>query len=161
MTPSTAFDCGVQVLPLTPESFPSVVSLHLLQHPPYRQLSADRLYGYTHLWPKRGYVAVDVSRRLVGYLLLHFLSSVHVRVIDLVVKEEWRRKGVATMLLLPLLRRASVGPLQVDAVVRENNLEAQLHLRHVGFRYQQTLPSFYHDRHGDPVHGYLLSYQPR
>lgn len=98
-----------------------------------RRLMCERRFGgfvITHLTVPVGYVIYEHKQGLL-------------KIQNLVVHSDFRRRGMATLLLEKLKTRKDWQNISVH--VRESNLAAQLFLRDSGFHALQVKPSYFRD----------------
>ena len=98
---------------------------------------------------------------IIAYAVL-YLRKNGIEICDLCVKQNFRRTGIASDVLGYIVTKAlttSVRKLNVQAVVRETNLAAQLFLKSKGFKCTQILPSHYEDTQ-EPAYSMVLHIRP-
>ena len=94
------------------------------------------------------YVCVSADR-ILAYFFLQ-LEGPEVRIMNLAVHPDHRRRGIATECLLHadgLARRR--GSLRIELEVQESNLPAQLLYRKAGYRATRILRNYYPTTHED------------
>jgi ribosomal-protein-alanine N-acetyltransferase len=75
---------------------------------------------------------------VIGYMVFE-VGKRQVKLLNIAVAEQCRRRGIASKLLSELPRR------EIVLEVRETNVAAQLFFRVNGFRYVRTLKGYYDD----------------
>lgn len=126
------------------------------------QIAVIEAESFTDPWPRDGVRAVLASAgvtglvaekdgRVLGYSIARGVAEV-AEILDLAVRREWRRAGVATALLQRLLAAfAADGVREVFLEVRESNRAAQALYRAHGFRAAGTRPSYYRNPTEDAI----------
>ena len=100
-------------------------------------------------------LVAEVDDRVVGYVIYEMAKS-KIRLLNLAVAPEWRRRGVGRHLVQKLVNKLSLQKRnRITLEVRETNLPAQLFFRSLGFRATSVLRNFYQDT---PEDAYLMSY---
>lgn len=92
---------------------------------------------------RSGLVAIDKGK-IIGYLFFRYHEkSNYVRLTNLAIEEYYRRQGIASKLIITLLRGAKRCQPVVVSLIRETNLPAQILLRELGFKWIATLDNCY------------------
>lgn len=100
-------------------------------------------------------LVAEVDDQVVGYMIYEMAKS-KIRLLNLAVRPEWRRRGVGRYLVQRLVNKLSLQKRnRITLEVRETNLPAQLFFRSLGFRATSVLRNFYQDT---PEDAYLMSY---
>lgn len=107
------------------------------------------LRDYLALWRDRStvFLVAEHEVSIVGFLIYR-LAHPGVQLLNLAVRPELRRRGIGSLLLAHSLR---FDRDHLTAIVAEENLEAQLFFRSVGFRAIEIIPD--HAPCGD---GYVM-----
>lgn len=101
-------------------------------------------------------MAAEVDDELVGYVVYE-LNSKHIRILNLAVSPDARRKGVGTAIASCLLKKTSSQRRNaILADVRESNLGAQLYFRSCGFQAYGVDRGCYYDSTDESA--YLLKF---
>lgn len=126
------------------------------------QIAAIEAESFTDPWPREGVRAVLASAgvtglvaeregRVVGYVIARDAVGV-AEILDLAVRQEWRRTGAATALLQQLIGRYAAGGVrEVFLEVRESNGPAQELYRVHGFRAVGRRPRYYRNPTEDAI----------
>lgn len=96
-----------------------------------------------------GYVATDCDQP-IGFIIYEFDGGeTTVNILNMVVRPDYRRQGVGTMLLDKLIQSNAVTRRNYDihAKVRESNLAAQLFLKKHDFEAIGVLKAYYQDKY--------------
>ncbi len=100
-------------------------------------------------------LVAEVDDKVVGYMIYEMAKS-KIRLLNLAVSPEWRRRGVGRYLVQKLINKLSLQKRnRITLEVRETNLPAQLFFRSLGFRATSVLRNFYQDT---PEDAYLMSF---
>ena len=101
-------------------------------------------------------LVAEVDDKVVGYMIYEMAKS-KIRLLNLAVSPEWRRRGVGRYLVQKLINKLSLQKRnRITLEVRETNLPAQLFFRSLGFRATSVLRNFYQDT---PEDAYLMQYR--
>ncbi len=100
-------------------------------------------------------LVAEVDESVVGYMIYEMAKS-KIRLLNLAVSPESRRRGVGRYLVQKLINKLSLQKRnRITLEVRETNLPAQLFFRSLGFRATSVLRNFYQDT---PEDAYLMTY---
>lgn len=94
-------------------------------------------------------MVAEASERVVGFMVYE-LQKQRLTIHDFAVHEDYRFKGVGRQMVRKLTSKLSHDRRsQVDVMVRESNLDAQLFFRAMGFRCVETLRGLYEETDDD------------
>jgi ribosomal-protein-alanine N-acetyltransferase len=98
-----------------------------------------------------GVVIKDSSDSIIGYAVVEAISknSPALKVLNLAVRADYRRKGVGSRLMLSVLRSLNEKYSRVLAEVRDGNLSAHLFLKSFGFKAVDVLHKRYEESSDD------------
>ncbi|MFQ6106566.1 MAG: GNAT family N-acetyltransferase [Thermoplasmata archaeon] len=95
-------------------------------------------------WWRGGFVIAEMSGAVVGVLAATRTSTTTARILILVVREDFRSRGIGTALMNDFLTRvASEGIRTVELEVRKSNLQARRFYQKLGFETIDLIPGFY------------------
>lgn len=120
----------VKIAWLEPCFYPMLVALERTS--PERQWTIDDLRALSRKSNSAGLIAV-IGKDVVGYVAYDLESVEHsIRIENLVVSPDYRRKGVGTYLVQAMLQKHPLYT-EVDACVRESNFAAHMFYKRNGF----------------------------
>ena len=95
---------------------------------------------------------VEIGGKVVGYLVMILLTR-HIKMINMAVSAQWRRKGLATTMIDWVgAKMMAENGISMTADIRETNLAAQLFMRENGFTASKVLHTHYNDTDEDAYH---------
>lgn len=101
-------------------------------------------------------IVYEHDGKLVGFLMYE-LSKTELFIINVAIHPDYQRKGIGTQLINKLVGKLSFDRrTKIKGMVRDNNLDVQLFLKHLGFKAIQVLKNYYEDFNQD---GYLMQYK--
>lgn len=93
----------------------------------------------------------EQERRVAGYLI-YWLIANEIHIQNIAVRQEMRRKGIATKMLEGALRQSHrEGSCRVTLEVRRSNLPAQRMYEKLGFSVKGVRPGYYPDTREDAL----------
>jgi ribosomal-protein-alanine N-acetyltransferase len=111
---------------------------------------------YHILQPKKTWGKVcEIDGKVVGFIIYHTDRDAY-NIVNLAVHPDYRKRGVGRALVDDMLEK--VHPLrrhEARLTVSEQNLDAQLFFREIGFKATKVLRAFYGPDHD----GYLMVYK--
>lgn len=92
------------------------------------------------------YFIARLDNEIIGYIAISKVLDV-VDILSIVVKEEYKRKGIATLLLEHIFKLDNISKIMLE--VRQSNLVAIRFYEKLGFIQIHTRKNYYSDNHED------------
>jgi len=103
-----------------------------------RTMPIASIKSYTEGFPRQMLISEKEKEGPIGYLLYVILGT-NVKIIDMAVEPYYQRRGIGTMMLLPLMAKGE----GCSSIIRDTCLEGQLLFRSVGFQCIQILKGYF------------------